>query len=86
MTIPFALRGAAVACATLFAGHVVGGDDALPQLPAATGAGLSSCTQLATAFQFANTTIASAESVRSGTLTWGRLCRHQLGRRPLRIH
>ncbi len=70
MTIPFALRGAAVACAALFAGHV-GGGDALPQLPAATGAGLSSCTQLATAFQFANTTIASAESVRSGTLTWG---------------
>ena len=71
MTIPFALRGAAVACAALFAGHVGGGDDALPQLSAATGASLSSCTQLATAFQFANTTITSAESVPSGTLTWG---------------
>jgi hypothetical protein len=70
MTIRFALRGAAVACATLFAGHVVVGD-ALPQLSAATGASLSSCTQLATGFQFANTTITSAESVLSGTLTWG---------------
>jgi hypothetical protein len=71
MTVPFALRSAAVACATLFAGHVGGGDDALPQLSAATGASLSSCTRLATAFQFANTTITSAESVLSGTLTWG---------------
>lgn len=71
MTIPFALRWAAVAGAALFAGHVGGDDDALPQLSAATGASLSSCTQLATAFQFANTTITSAEPVLSGTLTWG---------------
>jgi len=71
VTIPHALRGAAVACATLLAGRVGSGDDALPRLSAATGASLSSCTQLATAFQFANTTITSAESVLSGALTWG---------------
>jgi hypothetical protein len=71
MTIRFALRGAALACATLFAGHAGGGGDAPPQLSAATGASLSSCTQLATAFQFANATITSAESVLSGALTWG---------------
>jgi feruloyl esterase len=71
MAIPFALRGAAIACATLFAGRVVGGDDALPRLSAATGASLSSCAPLATAFRLANTTITSAEPVPSGTLKWG---------------
>ena len=70
MNNPFALPAAAVACATLFAGHL-GAADALPRLSAATGASLSSCTGLATAFQFANTTITSAESVPSGALTWG---------------
>jgi hypothetical protein len=71
MTFTFAPRWATVACAALFAGYLGGDDDALPQLAAATGAGLSSCTHLATAFQFANTTIASAEPVPPGTLTWG---------------
>jgi feruloyl esterase len=71
MTVPFARRGAALACATLFASPVGGGDDALPRLAAATGASLSSCTPLATAFRFANTTVTSAESVLAGTLTWG---------------
>jgi feruloyl esterase len=71
MTVPFARRGAALACAILFAGPAGGGDDALPRLAAATGASLSSCTPLPTAFRFANTTITSAESVLPGTLTWG---------------
>ncbi|KQV85630.1 tannase/feruloyl esterase family alpha/beta hydrolase [Rhizobacter sp. Root1221] len=51
-----------------------GGDDsgpALPQLAPATGATLSSCAALASSFSFANTTIASAEEVPAGTLTWG---------------
>jgi len=51
-----------------------GGDDdpspALPQLAAATPATLSSCAALASSFTFANTTIASAETVAAGTLTW----------------
>ena len=67
----FALRWAAIACVVLFAGYVGADDDALPQLRAATGASLSSCAPLATAFQFPNTTITSAEPVPSGTLTWG---------------
>jgi hypothetical protein len=66
----FTLRWAIVAYVTLFDASV-GGDDAPPQLSAATGASLSSCAQLATAFRFANTTITSAESVPSGRLTWG---------------
>ena len=50
-----------------------GGDSspAAPQLAAATGATLSSCTALASGFSFANTTIDSAETVPAGTLTWG---------------
>ena len=67
----FALRWAAIACVVLFAGCVGSADDALPQLRAATGASLSSCAPLATAFQFPNTTIISAEPVPTGTLTWG---------------
>lgn len=41
----------------------------LPQLAAATGASLSSCAELAAGFTFANTTIASAETVPAGALT-----------------
>ncbi len=48
-----------------------GGDNAPPRLSAARAASLSSCTELETAFQFAHTTITSAESVASGTLTRG---------------
>jgi len=69
MNSRFTLGWAIVACVTLFDASA-GSDEALPQLSAATGASLSSCPQLATAFRFANTTIASAESVPSGTLTW----------------
>jgi hypothetical protein len=49
-----------------------GGDDdsELPRLPAATGATLTACETLSAGFSFANTTIASAETVPAGTLTW----------------
>ena len=50
-----------------------GSDDssgALPQLTPATGATLSNCAALASSFTFSNTTIASAETVAAGTLTW----------------
>lgn len=67
----FALRWAVVACTVLSSGHVGADDGALPQLSPATGAGLSSCAPLATAFQFPHTTITSASQVPSGTLTWG---------------
>ena len=66
-----ALKFAAVACAISLVGRVGSGGDALPRLSAATRASLASCTQLTTAFQFANTTITSADSVPSGALTWG---------------
>ena len=49
-----------------------GSDDVpttLPQLSAATGATLPSCTDLATRITFANTTIASASAVAAGTLS-----------------
>ena len=74
MTTPmYPMRAAVVACVALFA--ACGGSDdevaAQPQLTPATGAALSSCTGLATAFQFANTTITSAEQVAAGTLSWG---------------
>ena len=44
-------------------------ESALPQLGEAKGAALSSCTDLNTRFSFANTTVASAETVAAGTLT-----------------
>jgi hypothetical protein len=50
-----------------------GGDDdnvqALPQLAAATGASLTSCTDLPTRATFANTTFTAASAVAAGTLT-----------------
>jgi len=66
----FTLLRAIVVCVPLFDASG-GGDDAPPQLSAAAGAALSSCTRLATVFQFANTTITSAEVVSSAKLTWG---------------
>ena len=42
----------------------------IPQLSAATGASLTSCTALPTGFSFANTTISSAEVVASGGLSY----------------
>jgi len=44
-------------------------DDAPPQLTAAQGAALQSCTDLATKISFPNTSIASAATVAAGTLT-----------------
>ncbi|KQQ45098.1 esterase [Duganella sp. Leaf126] len=44
---------------------------ALPQLAAATGATLASCTDLATRLQLANTTITAANAIAAGTLTVG---------------
>jgi hypothetical protein len=64
----------AAACAAFLAGcGGNGGDGAepLPQLGAAQGASLASCTDLVSKFNFANTTIASAESVPEGTLALG---------------
>jgi feruloyl esterase len=49
-----------------------GGDDdnnAIPQLGVATGASLTSCTDLATRATFANTTFTAASAVAAGTLT-----------------
>ena len=46
-----------------------GGSDYLPQLSAATGATLASCTDLATRISFPNTTITAATAVAAGTLT-----------------
>ena len=46
-------------------------DTPLPQLAAASGAPLANCATLASGFGFANTTIASAETVAAGTATWG---------------
>src|SRR5690242_8797431 len=65
-------RLAATAAAIALLLTACGGSDAdagLPQLSAATGASLSSCTDLATKFSFANTTIASSVEVAAGTLT-----------------
>ena len=46
-------------------------DDSLPQLTAATGATLPSCTDLATRLTFANTTITAANAIAAGTVTVG---------------
>ena len=59
----------ALGCSVL-AGHTAA-SESLPQLPAAKGGSLAACTELATAFRFGHTTIASAELVPSGTLTRG---------------
>ena len=67
------LSGAAGAAALLTAAAACGGndDDALPQLSAASGATLASCTDLATRISFANTTISAANVIAAGTLTVG---------------
>ena len=51
-----------------------GGNDGpapLPQLSEAAPASLSACASLASGFSFANTSIASAQTVPAGVLTWG---------------
>lgn len=64
---------AMAACLALLAGCGGGGGGGtspwLPQLSEAQGAPLASCTDLASKFSFANTTIASVEAVAAGTLT-----------------
>jgi len=68
----FGLKTAAAAACVVAGLSACGGDDngqALPQLLAATGASLSSCTDLATRLSFANTTFTAANAVAAGTLT-----------------
>src|SRR5665213_1903152 len=65
------LPGVAGIAATLALLAGCGGSDdatALPQLTAATGAALPSCTDLATRISFANTTITAANAIAAGTL------------------
>jgi predicted esterase len=69
MTAPRAPWWTALVCATLFA--AAGSDAAsLPRLSRARAGRLSSCAEIETAFRFAHTTIASAEAVAAGVLTW----------------
>jgi len=65
------LSGAVGAATLLTLISACGGsdDDTLPQLSAATGASLASCTDLATRISFANTTITAANAIAAGTLT-----------------
>jgi len=65
------LSGAVGAATLLTLVAACGGndDDTLPQLSAATGATLASCTDLATRISFANTTITAATAIAAGTLT-----------------
>ncbi len=70
MTVLSFLRGASLACTTTLLVGAVAADEALPRLSAATGARLTSCKELATAFRFAGTTLMSSEPVASGTLEW----------------
>ena len=65
------LSGAVGAATLLTLVSACGGndDDTLPQLSAATGATLASCTDLATRVSFANTTITAANAIAAGTLT-----------------
>ncbi len=65
--IPLA-AGAAAVLSLLTACNDSDGDS-LPQLTAATGATLPSCTDLATRLTFANTTITAANAIAAGTLT-----------------
>ena len=61
--------GAAISAVALaLFGGCGGNDDAgLPQLSAATGATLASCTDLATRITFANTAITAANAVAAGS-------------------
>ena len=62
----------ALAAAALVSVSACGGsDDSLPQLSAATGATLTSCTDLVTRISVANTTITTAAAIAAGTLTVG---------------
>jgi len=68
------LKIAALAACIVAGLPACGGDDdepALPQLAAATGASLTSCTDLTTRLAFANTTFTAANAIAAGTLTVG---------------
>jgi feruloyl esterase len=69
----FFIRGGAlaacVAALSACGGHDDNADRALPQLSAASGAALTSCTDLTTRLSFANTTYTAASAVAAGTLT-----------------
>ncbi len=75
MKIHFSLRHAGLAGAASVALLTACGgsdsDDKIPQLSPATGATIANCSGLATGFSFADTRIASAVVVASGTLTNG---------------
>ena len=67
-----ALLRSACSASLLAALSACGGDDtdaALPQLSAAIGATLASCTDLATRISFSNTSITAANVIAAGTLT-----------------
>ena len=64
-----ALCSATLSVMALSACGTVDDEVALPQLAAATGATLPSCTDLATRLSFANTTFSTISTVASGTLT-----------------
>ncbi|MDB5912637.1 MAG: esterase [Ramlibacter sp.] len=66
-------RWALAAVAATAALSACGGsdDDSTPQLAAATGAALSSCTDLVTRIAFPNTTVTAASAVAAGTVTVG---------------
>ena len=70
MTRPSVFRavGTTAALALLALAGCGGLDDSLPRLSAATGAPLTSCTDLATRISFANTTITAANTIAAGTL------------------
>lgn len=63
--IPFALAAVLSACG----GNDHDDGDQLPQLSAATGATLTSCTDLATRLSYADTAITAANAIAAGTLT-----------------
>ncbi|USX17649.1 tannase/feruloyl esterase family alpha/beta hydrolase [Oxalobacteraceae bacterium OTU3REALA1] len=74
-TPPLIPLATAIAAALLLSACAGGGDNSntdssgLPRLSTATGAALSSCTDLATRIQLANTTITGANNIAAGTLT-----------------
>ena len=72
MSTSCSLKAAVVAAAVAVALTACGGsDNTIPQLGAATGASLTSCTDLTTRASFANTIFTAASAVPAGTLTVG---------------
>ena len=65
------VHGIAAVMLLLLSGCSGGSNDAPPQLSAAVGASLKSCSDLPAVFSFAGTTVTSAADVPAGTLTVG---------------